>query len=50
MYDKCSNCYCLAYPYVDNIDIRDAADDFLAQYIKHYVYQILKVHLSLFRD
>ncbi len=43
MLDKCSNCYCLAYPFVDNIDIRDASEEFLQQNLRHYILQILKV-------
>lgn len=43
MQDKCSGYYTLAYPFVNNVDIRDVSNEFLGQYLKHYVLQILKV-------
>ena len=44
MLDPCSKCYCLVYPYVNHIDIRDLPDqEIKLPLIKKFTKQILKV-------
>ena len=50
MQDQCSKYYCLAYPFVNNVDIRDVSNEFLGLHLKKYILQILKVVIVGFRD
>lgn len=44
MFDTCSKCYSLVYPFVDHIDIRDIPDtEFGLPQIKKFTFQVLQV-------
>lgn len=48
MLDPCSKCYCLVYPYVNHIDIRDLPDqEITLPLIRKLTKQILKVNVSV---